>query len=138
MKFFSKAKDGGPKSPVDAFFFIEVKPVCSIALLKFNQGSREQYHTHAFSALTWFLKGDMVEEQINGVTRAYKRSLIPKVTKRDNNHRVKANTTSWCFTIRGPWVDSWTEDDDETMKTTHLTHGRRIIKVVNRNTTPHS
>jgi len=47
MRLFQKAKDGGPESPVDGYFLIEIKSLFSIALLKFNNGGRENYHTHA-------------------------------------------------------------------------------------------
>ena len=125
--FMSKTKDGGPKSPVDAYFLIEVKGLFSIALLKFNKGCREEYHTHAFDAFTWFLKGDLQEEDVNGDKLTYKRSLIPKVTLKDKNHRVKANEDSWCFTLRGPWCDSWTEYNENTDMTTVLSNHRVVL-----------
>jgi len=130
MRFFTKTKDGGPQSPVDAFFLFEIKSFASIAVLRFNTGCREAYHTHAFNALTWFLSGDLLEEKSDGSTKAYKRSLLPKFTRRDNNHRVLANRTSWCLTIRGPWVSTWTEDTDTT--TTVLTHGRHVVSITNK------
>ena len=36
--------------------------IFSIALLKFEGISREAYHTHAFGAISWLLKGMLVEE----------------------------------------------------------------------------
>ena len=124
----SKAKDGGPDSPVDAYFLIECKSLFSIALLKFNKGGREQYHTHAFNAYTWFLSGSMYEECIDGSLYKYEKGLFPKITRRCKNHRVRASENSWCITVRGPWIDTWTEhSDDKTIKTT-LTHGRKIIE----------
>ena len=126
MRFFQKAKDGGPNSPVDAFFLFEIKSFASIALLRFNEGCRESYHTHAFNAWTWFLAGDLEEENYGAPSRKYKRSFFPKLTKRDDNHRVKAYKTSWCFTIRGPWKDTWTETKDG--KEITLTHHRIIVK----------
>lgn len=125
MKFFKKVKDGGPESPVDAYFLFEIKSLMSVAILKFNKGSREAFHTHAFHALTWFIKGDLVEEDINGEFHIYERGILPKVTRRSKNHRVIALADSWCFTIRGPWSKTWTEDTDE--KTTVLTHGRKVV-----------
>lgn len=130
--FFKKRKDGGPDSPVDAYFLIESKMFFTIALLKFNKGAREQFHTHAFDAFTWFLKGDLVEEDINGTFYKYKRSLLPKLTRKDKNHRVKAKQTSWCFTIRGPWQKTWTEDDVSNNITTTFTSGREIVQAVKR------
>ena len=126
MKILKWSKDGGPESPVDAFFIVEIKSLFSVALLRFNKGGREAFHTHAFNAWTWFLWGDLVEEDINGEFHIYERNILPKITRRIKNHRVVANETSWCFTIRGPWSDTWTEDT-ETHHTV-LTHGRRIVE----------
>jgi hypothetical protein len=125
MKFFKQSKDGGPESPVDAFFLFEIKSLGSIALLRFNEGAREAYHTHAFNALTWFLRGDLTEEDKDGTYHVYRRSWLPKITRRTKNHRVIAWTTSWCLTIRGPWAKTWTEDTDT--HRTVLTHGREIV-----------
>ena len=128
-QFFTKAKDGGPKSPVDGYFLIEVKNIGSIALLKFNKGCREEYHTHAFNAFTWFLNGDLVEQNVDGTTYTYKKSLIPKLTLKSKNHRVFANKDSWCFTIRGPWEKTWTETSEDLSKVTILTSGRNIVNI---------
>jgi hypothetical protein len=130
MRIFYKGKDGGPQSPVTGYWLIEIKGLFSIVLLKFNQGCREAFHNHAFNALTWFIKGDLLEERLdeskNKTTfTAYKRSIIPKITKRDNFHRVWAQKTSWCLSIRGPWSKTWNEYKDG--KLTTLTHGRKII-----------
>lgn len=126
MRFFEWAKDGGPKSPVDAYFLIECKKLFSIAILKFNRGGRENYHTHAFHALTWFLFGDLIEEDFSGVYYTYQKSVFPKITLRNKNHRVFAYKNSWCFTIRGPWKDIWTEHTPEGKKII-FTHGRKEI-----------
>lgn len=126
MRLLSKAKDGGPDSPVEAYFLFEVKGFCSVALLKFNKGGREAFHTHAFNALTWFISGNLQEEDIGGSKYQYKRGLLPKLTRREKNHRVNALEDSWCLTLRGPWSDSWTEDTHE--KTLVLTHGRKVLE----------
>jgi hypothetical protein len=128
MRFLSITKDGGPDSAVDAFFLVEIKSLFSIVLLRFNNGGRETYHSHAFNALTWFIAGDMVEQNYNGSSIKYKRSLLPKYTPRSKNHRVLAYRTSWALSIRGPWKSTWTEDTES--HHTVLTHGRKIIKEV--------
>lgn len=125
MKAITKTKDGGPNSPVDAYFLFEIKSVCSIAILRFNVGSREAFHTHAFDAYTWFICGDLIEQRFDGTLKRYSRSLLPKITRKSDNHRVIANKTSWCFTIRGPWKPTWTEDVDGI--TTTMTHGRVVV-----------
>ena len=121
-------KDGGPESPVEGYFLFEIKGLCSVALLKFNKGTREAYHTHAFNALTWFIKGNMREEKFGcPLGSVYTRSLLPKVTMRDNNHRVVAEEDSWCVTLRGPWGKYWTEDNVTSGKHAVFTHGRVIV-----------
>lgn len=135
MKLFSKAKDGGPESPVDAYFVVECKGLFSIALLKFNKGGREAFHTHAFDAWTWFLKGDLTEQTIvkgdkHGYLyqeKEYSFSLTPKLTRKSDMHRVVAEKDSWCLTVRGPWQKNWTEYNAEKDVTTTLSHGRHVV-----------
>ena len=86
--------------------------------------------THAFNALTWFISGDLYEEDAIGETYKYKKSLLPKITPRNKNHRVLAIKNSYCFTIRGKWVDNWTEYNKDKDETTILGWGRNKVKVV--------
>lgn len=67
----------------------------------------------------------MVEETIDGSFKPYRKALFPKFTARNNNHRVRAYKTSWCLTIRGPWRNTWTEDNEK--ETLILTHGRKVL-----------
>lgn len=137
MKLFTKMKDGGPESPVTAYVLIEYKPLFSIMFLKFRKGTREEYHTHAFNALTLFIVGKMFEERLHlginndyfKIVKRYKKSIFPKITTKDNLHRITAKKDSWCFTIRGPWVNTWYEYNELTNTKTYLTHGRKIIKI---------
>lgn len=130
MRLLQKTKDGGRESTVDAYFLCEFKGLFSIALLRFNNGSRTNYHSHAFHALTWFLGGDMREERLQAggsvTIRKYRRSLLPKFTSRSNFHKVVANKPSWAFTIRGPWVDTWWEYNPKDSNYIKLTHGRNV------------
>ncbi len=131
MRFFYKGKDGGPESPVTGYWLIEIKSLFSIVLLKFEDGTRETYHTHAFNAFTWFIKGELWEERIfpkMQIRNLYIRSLFPKYTQRDNLHRVCSKGVSWCFSIRGPWSNYWTEYNDKTGETISLTNGRKIVR----------
>lgn len=130
MRLLAKTKDGGPKSPVEAYFLFELKSIGSIALLKFNKGGREEFHTHAFNALTWFICGNLKEEMYKGNKKRYRRSIFPKITLRNHNHRVIADKTSWCLTMRGPWKNTWTEDSNDS--TTIFTHGRQVLNVINK------
>lgn len=130
MRLFYKGKDGGPESPVTGYWLIEIKSLFSIVLLKFNDGCRENFHSHAFNALTWFIKGNLLEKRLLNKCvrfRQYKRSVIPKLTKRDNIHKVNSRGVSWCLSIRGPWSKTWQEYNEKERKFITLTNGRKIL-----------
>lgn len=127
MKLFKKGFDGGSQSNVTGYWLIEIKPLFSIVLLRFGKGSREAYHTHAFNALTWFIKGEVEEIHNSGKRITWKPSLKPKITKRECYHKVFAKDTTWALSIRGPWVDTWKEFRERSNKEVTLTHGRKEI-----------
>lgn len=128
MKLFHKAKDGGQESNVTGYWLIESKKLFSIVLLRFEGKSRENYHSHAFNAWTWFIKGTMVECFPDCVwPRLYKRSLLPKVTKRNHFHKVNSVGVSWALSIRGPWHNKWQEFNPITNEMITMTHGRIVI-----------
>lgn len=132
MKIFSYGKDGGPESTVDGFFIIEIKSLFSIVFLRFNKGSREAFHTHAFNALTFFLKGHAIEEHMNGEKIHWKPSIFnfwkPKYTSRKCFHKYTSLENTYAVTIRGPWIDKWKEYLPHLNKFVTLTHGRRVVK----------
>ena len=127
MRFLEVAADGGKDSGVKAYFLIELKWLFSIAILRFSKGSREAYHSHAFKAITWWLKGNVVEQHLGheyGVM--WWPSFKPKFTPRSRFHRIFANKVTWALTFRGPWDKTWKEYRDIGGITT-LTNGRKIV-----------
>lgn len=121
MRFFSKTHDGGKDSGVTGYFLIEIKPLFSIVLLHFSQGSRDAFHSHAFNALTIWLKGSVVEHMLDGQQHNWKVGNV-KYTSRDTFHKVHAQSNTWALSFRGPWKDRWNESKNN--KVTTLTHGR--------------
>jgi hypothetical protein len=124
-RLFCKRTDGGDKSGVTAYFLIEWKILFSIGLLKFNKGSREAFHSHAFNALTWWIKGCVTEVKIDGTQTDYSASFKPKYTSRANTHKVISHKTTYALTFRGPWSDTWKEVRNG--KEVILTHSRKQI-----------
>ena len=125
-KICKVSHDGGKNSGVTGYWLIEWKPVFSIVLLKFNKGTRDAFHEHAFNAVTFWLKGFVVEEYKDGSTpRKWTPSIIPKYTPRSNFHRIRAVETSWALCFRGPWKKTWKESLGDEVYT--LTHGRRKV-----------
>lgn len=130
-------KDGGPESRVWGMFLIEWKALFSIVLLRFEDGSREAYHSHAFHAISWVLKGCMEEKRVHNptgtcairraVTQWFKPSLRPIITTRDNMHKVTSQGRTWTISFRGPWADKWREYLPASDEFVTLTHGRKVI-----------
>jgi len=132
MKFLTFGKDGGADSPVDGLFLIEIKSLFSIVLLKFNKGSREVYHSHAFNAISWFLKGNITEHCLNMSTgeqtkKTWRGLSKLKYTPRNHLHLVEAHENTYCITFRGAWAKTWFEYSEKENKLITLTHGRKEI-----------
>lgn len=62
MKFLETTKDGGAESTVWAHWLIEIKGLFSVALLRFEDGTRDAFHSHAFNCVSWVLRGCLVEQ----------------------------------------------------------------------------
>lgn len=126
MKFFSKAKDGGPQSPVTGYFFVEIKSLFSIVLLHFNPGTREAFHSHAFNAVTLWLRGVVLEQVPSGKWAPWYAGNF-KYTPRILMHRIVASSSgAWAISFRGPWAKTWQEFFPRTNSVATLANGRRI------------
>lgn len=131
MKLFHKSYDGGADSGVTGYWLVEIKSLFSIVLLHFNPGSRDAYHSHAFSALTWWLKGNVKEqfydpEMYGHIDLNWSPSWVPKYTPKRNFHRIVAGEKgAWALSIRGPWDRTWKEHKNG--ETYELTHGRQLV-----------
>ena len=125
MKMFYIGKDGGVSSRVTGFWLVEIKNLFSIALLHFDAGSREAFHTHAFNSVSWLLRGGLVEKFTDGRTRFHRASFKPIITRRYDFHQVHGLTgLNLVLTFRGPWVDKWQEYLPCENRSVTLTHGR--------------
>ena len=127
MKFFSISKDGGPESHVTGFFVVEIKSLFSIVVLKFTKGTRENFHSHAFNALTLWLSGEVCEEYPDGKGRPWHPGDW-KFTPKKMMHRVRALVNSYAISFRGPWDPTWEEYNAKTQEFTVLTHGRNVVE----------
>ncbi len=127
MRLFHYGKDGGPASRVWAFFVIELKWLISIVVLRFENGTREAYHDHAFHALSWVLKGKLEERRLGKGLRTYRPSPLPVFTSRKNFHQVKSVGRTYVLSIRGPWTRTWHEYLPSQGRSVTLTHGRKEV-----------
>lgn len=138
MNFFKHMKDGGKESKVDGYFLVEIKSLFSIVLLHFSDGSREAFHSHAFNAVSWVLRGKLVENILNdawthganllGMCFAvHLPDLIPIYTPRSRWHKVVSRGNTWVLSFRGPWENTWKEYLPLQQKVITLTHGRKMV-----------
>lgn len=127
MRFFKKMPDGGANSGVTGYWLIEWKSVFSIVLLRFSPNNRENFHSHAFNALTWWLSGEAIEELLDGTKLRWTPSLFPKYTPRSNSHKIHVNRPVWALSLRGPWNKTWTETTPDN-RTITLTNGRKRVE----------
>ena len=127
MKICSFGTDGGKESGVTGFWLLELKNWFSIVLLRFKKGTRENYHSHAFNAYTWWLWGKVEEQHVDNEPMVWTPSVWPKYTPRSTFHRVNALETTYAMCFRGPWSDTWQEYDPKTSEFIDLTHGRQEV-----------
>lgn len=132
MKILAKRKDGGPESNVTGYFLIEIKLLFSIVLLRFDAGSREAYHSHAFSAVSWILNGVLCEYLLETLRSGDKghghmwAGMKPIFTSKDRFHKVANEWGSpvWALSFRGPWRKWWKEYREATYDSVLMTTGR--------------
>jgi hypothetical protein len=125
MKLFRRDKDGGPQSTVWGHWLFEIKSLASVVLLKFEDGSRDAYHTHAFNSVSWILKGRLTEHHLeSGSLEDHLPSWRPVITRRETFHKVVSEGNTWVLSLRGPWAKTWVEWSGRDGRYTELTHGR--------------
>lgn len=127
MKLFSLGKDGGQESTVWGFWFIELKSFFSVAFLLFKGKSREAFHSHAFHAISWVIKGKLTETLLDGSIVEYTPSLKPIYTSRHRFHKVDSDGNTLVFTFRGRWAQTWMEYREGSKEVVTLTHGRKEL-----------
>lgn len=119
-------KDGGPFSKVTCWG-IEIKSLFSILLCRFDKGSRDAFHTHAFNSYSFMIKGAISEvfQESKDIFKIYECPCYI-FTPKETFHKVSGiYKTNWILTFRGPWESTWKEINTEGKQI--LTHGRKVI-----------
>lgn len=127
FRLLTTTKDGGDQSHVWAYWLIAIKALFSIVLLRFETGSRDAYHEHAFNCVSWVLSGMLIEHHRDGQVSIHRPSLRPVFTYRSTFHKVVSVGRTWVVSFRGPWVNAWREYLPQTSETITLTHNRKRI-----------
>jgi hypothetical protein len=127
MKFLQRGKDGGPESHVYGYWLVEIKGLFSVVLLRFEDGTRSAYHSHAFNSISWLLAGGgLLERDKHGlITNYFDPGLRPIITRRSTFHQVKSFGRNWVLSFRGPWAKTWKEYLPEEGREITLADGRK-------------
>lgn len=123
------SKDGGPESRV-YMYGLECKALASCLVLRFEDGSREAYHSHSFNAISWILNGGRLCEHMlrpGNMHRVHSRKGGSIFTARTHLHKVRSIGTTWVLSLRGPWAATWTDVDERTGVATRLRAGRVAV-----------
>jgi len=120
-------KDGGEESTVWGWF-VEAKRLATVALLRFEDGSREAYHSHAFDCVSVLLEGELHEHHLFGGVFVYRAPCV-FVTRKNTFHKVVSVGRSYVATVRGPWADEWLEWT-EAQGFQVLTNGREAVRAL--------
>jgi hypothetical protein len=130
MRFHWGTKDGGPESHV-YMYGVESKRFGSLLALRFEDGSREAFHSHAFNCISLVVTGCLLEQWLVG-TYPTSTLMMPahtagKVIRTyvDTFHQVFSLGRTWVLTLRGPWRSSWQEYLPAEDRYVTLTHGRK-------------
>lgn len=145
IKWHWGSKDGGAESHVWAYG-LEIKWLFSVLALRFEDGSRDAFHDHAFNAVSWVLSGRLNEHQREESPGVQVNNYVPHpagwrpiLTLRSTLHRVRSTGRSWVLSFRGPWAETWREvlpcdvhappgqHNPIGGRTVTLTHGRREL-----------
>jgi hypothetical protein len=132
FRLLTVTKDGGEESRVWAYWLFAWKPLFSIGFLRFEDGTRDAYHSHAFDCVSWVLSGGLREDNWGAAPRTYAPSLRPVITRRSTMHRVRSVGRTWVLTLRGPWSSTWREAvpvsaNGGAYRQLVLTHGRKEV-----------
>lgn len=132
--FWKRKTIGLGAQNVTELTILEYKKLFSIKLFKFHKtdGKQDRFHTHAFNAYSFLLKGNYIEEVLDGdvikkLPRNRSRVLfIPK----DSFHRITKSTNCTTILITGPWGKTFKELTDVgggMYKETECGEGRKVL-----------
>lgn len=111
--FFKKKRIDLGEQSVTELTLLEYKKWFSIKLFNFHksEGVQDRFHTHAFNAYSFLIKGDYTEEVLDGnrivkcLRSRSKALLIPK----DSYHRITRSKGCVTLLITGPWGETFKE-----------------------------
>jgi hypothetical protein len=135
--FLSKKRVELGDGYIIAYTLFELKWLFSIIIYNWKTIKQNRFHSHAFPAIAFLLKGEYEEEVLtkNGViTKKVNQFLKPRWLPRNYIHRIlKATPSTYTIVFVGPWSKYWYEyfpDVRFNSKWVKYTWGRKIVDKV--------
>lgn len=113
---------------IKRFTIIEIKYLGGIIVNIFNTRNQDRFHSHAFNAWSWMIKGHYYEDVIvDGKEIVTKKIEKSRYIPRNHIHKItKSSHNAMSITFEGPWESVWNEYfDDGRIKT--YSWGRKVI-----------
>lgn len=128
---FDKVRISLGEGHLDKYTLFENKSLFSVYFHVFNTVEQDRFHTHAFDAVSFVLRGSYEEEQKlpSGIVIKKKVGVGVRYIPKDYNHRLlRSEPDTMSLLFAGPWVRYWTEENRSFTRT--LTWGRREVSRV--------
>ena len=129
--FFKKSLVALGEGSVTQFIVIENKYLFSLIFYKWNTIKQSRFHTHAFPALAFLIKGWYWERVLFNeieMTNFVNQPLWPRWLPRNYCHAVdNAKPGTITMVIAGPWQKTWEEYFPDTKTWVTYTWGRKVL-----------
>jgi hypothetical protein len=114
---------------LDRFVLFEIKYLFAIYYNVWNVIEHDRFHTHAFPAISFGIKGQYYEQQIKDgiiVKRLYKAPWFRFISRNNNHRMLNSSKNAISITIAGPWDCMWSETFLDGTKRI-LTWGKNVV-----------
>lgn len=128
---FRKSEVALGSGSVTQYIIFENKYLFSLIFYRWDTIDQVRFHTHAFPAIAFLLKGWYWEKVLfNGIemTNFVNVPLVPRYLPRNYTHAIgNAKPGSLTMVIAGPWQKYWWEFFPDTKKWVQYTWGRKVV-----------
>lgn len=119
FKFLPRKKFVFGKGCVTRYTLLEIRWLINIYFHHIETFEQDRFHTHAFNALVWILRGGYEECVKHGIgpnksteLKYYKAGDFRWIPRALNHKLLKAEVDSISLLIAGPYASIWTEELD--------------------------
>lgn len=109
------------------FTIFEIKYLGGVIINCFNTENQDRFHSHAFHALSWMIRGYYYEDVIINDRIVSKKIVKSRFIPKNYVHKItKSSVNAISVTFEGPWGPNWSEYFDNGRIKTYA-WGRKIV-----------